>query len=113
MKLEVRPFGIRVVVIRPGDFHTGFTKGRRKLHPVEGSPYGKPFATALRIMENDEMSGPSPDPIARLLEHIITTRSPRFSYTVGSATQRFLIGTRHVLPWPVFERMIRMYYRLA
>lgn len=30
LRMEVRPFGVRVVLVEPGDFRTGFTEQRRK-----------------------------------------------------------------------------------
>ncbi|MCC5859069.1 MAG: SDR family oxidoreductase [Ectothiorhodospiraceae bacterium] len=112
LRQEVRPFGIRVALIRPGDFRSGFTAHRRKVQPGDESPYRRQFDTALDITEKDELRGPSPERIAHLLEQIMNDPSPRFCYTTGSASQRFLIGTRRVIPFSLFERLVQAYYRL-
>ena len=38
LRMEVRPFGIQVAMIEPGDFATGFTAHRRMVASAPGSP---------------------------------------------------------------------------
>ncbi|MEX1058798.1 MAG: SDR family oxidoreductase [Natronospirillum sp.] len=109
---EIRPSGIKVVVIRPGDFNTGFTENRKKLPPVGDSPHGQAFSTALSIMEQDEVNGPAPEQVAKLLARLVASKSPNLCSTVGSVSQRLLIGLRLLMPMSLFERLLRAYYRL-
>jgi NAD(P)-dependent dehydrogenase (short-subunit alcohol dehydrogenase family) len=41
LRLEVAPFGIRVVLIEPGDFHTGFTANRRRTVGGDAAVYAQ------------------------------------------------------------------------
>lgn len=109
---ELRPFGICVVVVRPGDFKTGFTMSRRKIPPAKGSSNTQAFETAMDIMERDEANGPSPELVAKRLGLLVDSRSPPLYTTVGSASQRFLINLRLIMPMSLFERALRAYYRL-
>ncbi|MEX1214509.1 SDR family oxidoreductase [Saccharospirillum sp.] len=109
---EIRSSGIRVVVIRPGDFNTGFTANRKKLQPTAGSPHSQAYTTALGIMERDEASGPVPELIARQLARLLASKSPPLYTTAGSISQRFLIALRLLMPMSIFERLIKAYYRL-
>ncbi|WP_339801914.1 SDR family oxidoreductase [uncultured Marinobacter sp.] len=109
---EIGAYGISVVVIRPGDLKTSFTVNRKKIPPPEGSPNTRAFETALEIMEQDEANGPSPETVAKRLGQLIASKSPPLCTTVGSASQRFLISLRLILPISLFERALRAYYRL-
>lgn len=104
--------GIRVVVIRPGDFNTGFTANRKKLQPPAGSPHSQAYKTAPGIMEQDEENGPAPELIAMQLARLLASKSPPLYSTVGTINQRFLIALRLFMPVSIFERLIKAYYRL-
>lgn len=113
LRLEVRPLGVRVVVIQPGDYKTAFTKNRRLIgRSNEDGVYQKPFRSALERMTEDERSGPDPEEVARLLHRIVETRNPRLRYTVGKIDQRGAAWMKRLLPYSIIERGIRRYYRV-
>jgi NAD(P)-dependent dehydrogenase (short-subunit alcohol dehydrogenase family) len=97
LRVEVRPFGIGVVLVQPGDFRTGFTAARR-VAPHDGSPYAERTARALAIAAADEGAGADPQQVARLIARIIASRRPRLRYVVGPAAQEWLMRLRYVLP---------------
>lgn len=114
LRMEVHPFGIRVVLIEPGDFATGFTDARRRLrNAVEDGPYARAFAKALTVIEKDERGGASPESIGRLVARILDARSPRLRYTVGPMFQRVAVRLKSLLPSKVFEWALRQYYRVG
>jgi NAD(P)-dependent dehydrogenase (short-subunit alcohol dehydrogenase family) len=94
---EVRPFGIGVVLVQPGDFRTGFTAARRVANGA-GSAYAERAARALTIAASDEHAGADPQQVARLIARVITTRRPRLRYVVGPAAQEWLMRLRYILP---------------
>ena len=55
---EVRPFGIEVCVIMPGDIATGFTAARRKSCDGDVVYHGR-IARSVAVMEHDEQTGMS------------------------------------------------------
>jgi NAD(P)-dependent dehydrogenase (short-subunit alcohol dehydrogenase family) len=111
LRMEVKPHGVRVVLVEPGDFRTGFTAQRRKAQAAEQSVYAEHFKRALATMERDEHGGSDPAAVARLVERLINKPSPRLRYKVGSAWQKFAIGTlRVVLPQKLFEYLLAMSY---
>jgi NAD(P)-dependent dehydrogenase (short-subunit alcohol dehydrogenase family) len=94
---EVRPFGIDVVVVQPGDFRTGFTSARRVANH-NGSAYAERAQRALTIAARDESAGADPEQVATLIGRIVTARRRRFRYVVGPAAQEWLMRLRYVLP---------------
>ncbi|MBU0544610.1 MAG: SDR family oxidoreductase [Proteobacteria bacterium] len=113
LRIELLPFGIRVVLIEPGDFHTGFTANRKKAAQSEiNETYRKKFARAVSIMEKDELNGPLPVKIAKLIERLIDNPSPRLRYTTGQTGQRLLVKLRNILPHKITEFLLMKYYGL-
>lgn len=114
LRAEVGPYGVRVVMIEPGDFHTGFTDQRQSVAAAATSVYHARYRTALGVMEADETGGATPDAIARLLERIINMRSPKLRYLAGPFMQKLgVLVLKRLLPQRWFERLISGYYRIA
>lgn len=113
LRMEVKPWGVHVVLIQPGDFRTGFTRNRIKTTASGQNPdYAAPFTRALAVMEKDERQGPSPEKLARLLERIITHPAPRLRYTAGTMPQRIGVLLKRVLPGRLFEWLMMATYKL-
>ena len=56
---ELRPFGVTVCAVMPGDIHTGFTAARRKV--AEGDEiYAGRISRSVKRMEHDEQTGMDP-----------------------------------------------------
>lgn len=111
LRLEVRPFGIDVVLIEPSDFKTGFTDSRRiAAAAMEGSAYGGRFGDVMAIAERDERMGSDPSAVAALLERIIRSRRRRLRYTVGDPLVRVTPLVKRLLPWQLAEPLMRSYW---
>jgi len=114
LRMEVRPFGIRVVIIEPGDHKTAITQNRR-LSGVPGDPdaYRASFEAALGKTAQDEQSGPGPEQIASLLYRIVNKRNPRLRYTIGPMPQRAAVWLKRLAPYSIVEYGMRTYYGLG
>ncbi len=113
MRIEVKPFGIRVVLIEPGDFKTQFTANRimaKGFH--KNSVYAGRFETALSLMENEERNGKDPHQLALLVEKIINQPNPKVRYTIGKLEQRFSTLYKRWAPSLMYERSFMKYYKL-
>ncbi len=114
LRMEVRPFGIRVTLIEPGDMRTEFTAHRvRVAASGEGSAYRARFERTLQVMETDEQHGGSPEAVALLLERILRSPNPAPRYRVGPAFQRLAARLKGILPGRLFEWALAQYYRLS
>jgi NAD(P)-dependent dehydrogenase (short-subunit alcohol dehydrogenase family) len=111
LRLEARSFGIRVVLIEPGDHRTGLTQNRRMAEASEkDSVYYTRVQRAVNRMARDEQTGPEPDRVARLAYRIMNTRNPRLRYPVGPATQRAAVWLKRMMPYAVVEKVMTRYY---
>src|ERR1700729_80616 len=66
LRMEVRPFGIQVVIIEPGDHKSALTENRTKMSGGTDA-YSVSYQAALARTAHDEQNGPGPDQVARLL----------------------------------------------
>ncbi len=113
LRMEVRSFGIRVVLIEPGDFRTSFTDNRQYAAlSQERSPYLESFRRTIKVVESDERNGSSPEEIGRLLVRILRHSSPRIRYSVGGISQRAAAVLNDVLPGRIFEWTLMKYYKV-
>lgn len=85
LRLELHAFGISVSVIEPGFFrsnlHNAFEFAEPAIHD-----YDKMRTRALHVFEKSIEEGKTPEPVAQIVEKILTARKPRFSYPVGTNT---------------------------
>jgi NAD(P)-dependent dehydrogenase (short-subunit alcohol dehydrogenase family) len=111
LRLEVRQFGVHVVLIEPGDHRTGFTDNRRRTADSKSNPaYSARFHRAVEHMEADERSGPEPEAVARLLLRIVKKARPRLRYTAGPTPQRAAVWLKRLTPYAVVEKLMDFYY---
>lgn len=87
---ELRPFGVRVAALLPGDVKTGFTAARHKCRE-ELPLYGETIRKAVAAMEKDEQNGMPPQQVARAIVKLARQKHPRPLTTVGGKYQLFMI----------------------
>lgn len=79
---EVKPFGITLTALQPGDIRTGFTDARRKITEGDGE-YGGRIGRSVARMERDERGGMSPDAAGRYIARIALKRRVKPVYAIG------------------------------
>jgi NAD(P)-dependent dehydrogenase (short-subunit alcohol dehydrogenase family) len=107
LRLETRRFGIRVVLVEPGDFRTNFPMARRLTQASSAnSAYRDALEKARVAQERDELHGPSPEPIAYLIDRILRKQNPRARYSIGLWSQRIVVPCKRYLPQRLFEWLL-------
>ncbi len=106
---ETHSSKVKITMIEPGDFKTGFTEKREIPKTVTKSTN---FQTTLKIIENDENSGQDPIMIGKLLNKIINTSNPRLRYTVGALDQKLAVFLKRLLPNRLFDWIIMKHYKV-
>ncbi len=108
LRLEVKPLGINVVLVEPGDHRTKLTANRRI---TAASTYAPRSTQAIARMANDEQHGPDPIRVARLINKILNTTNPRLRYTTGPMPQRAAVFLKRLAPYSLVEKIMHLYYR--
>lgn len=104
LRLETRRFGVRVVLIEPGDFQTQLPAMRRTTQAAEANDtYRDAFAKFQAQQAKDEAAASTPEPVALLVEKILRSARPRLRYSVGMLGQRIVVPLKRLLPQRLFE----------
>ncbi len=113
LQLEVRPFGIRVVMVDPGDIATEITIHRMASQGLGAeSPYRGVLDRAMRFQAASEEHGWKVDRLARMIAGIAASRRPRFRYTPGPLVERLGPLLRPLIPNRLFHRILASFYHL-
>ena len=105
---ELRPFGISVCAVMPGDIRTGFTAAREK--SIRGNDlYAGRIERSVGRMERDEQNGMSPDTVGAFLCRVAHKRSIRPLYTIGLSYRLVCLLIR-LLPASLVNRIIYTLY---
>jgi short-subunit dehydrogenase len=114
LRMEVKKFNIKVVLINPGDFHTNNSANRRGfLAPaIENDPYNEQFKKTLEIIEKDEAGGWEPSVLARKIVRIVNSNYPRNKYIIASFEQKLAVVLKYVLPGKIFFRILEDHYKI-
>ena len=112
LRLETKSFGIQVVVLRPGDFATGFTGSRKKVADEAALQAYPVYQVAIDKVEHDENGGLKPVVLARKISQIIRKNNPRNGYVVASFEQKLSVLLKRILPGQWFAKVLGSYYGL-
>ena len=111
--MELKPYGISVTMIEPGDFKTGFTGSRVFAEAANSSSeYAQRCERAITVMAHDEENGADPRQLAQLLVRVIDSAQPALNYRVGLFMQKFLVGLVSFLPDSVTEKILISTYKI-
>ena len=79
---EIRPYGVTVTAVQPGDIATGFTGAREK--SIEGDEaYQGRISKSVAKMEHDEQHGMKPERAGRYVAKVAMKKHPKPVYTIG------------------------------
>ena len=97
LAVEVKPFGIQVGAILPGDIKTDFTKHRVQPPVIKENLYEERIKKSIGRMEKDEQNGMSPLVIAKKIHRLIRRKHIPLSSTAGISYKTIRI-LKKVLP---------------
>jgi NAD(P)-dependent dehydrogenase (short-subunit alcohol dehydrogenase family) len=111
MSQEVMQFGIRVVMIEPGDFRTGINENRKVSAHVDPA-YGGQSDDVLRQICEEVANAPTPEAIGKRIVAILRDERPFLRYRVANLMQRFSLTLMRTLPGRWFEYLVMRHYRM-
>ena len=111
LRQEVRPFGIKVAMIEPGDINTNFNNATQ-FSEREESAYKKWTDASWKTIDVNLQKAPPPEVIAKKVLKIVRSRNPATRYPAGDfLSERFPFLAR-LLPDRVKEWAIRLFYNI-
>lgn len=110
LRMEVKPFGIKVAVIDPGDIHTGFTDARKTARAaLTGSVYQARHEKAVKEMIRSETAGPGPQVVVREFARILNSANPPIRIVV-TLQYKAVAVLKRVLPAKWVEAIVEKMY---
>lgn len=101
LRMETRPFGVRVILIEPGGVRTNFnavaTQNAQRFATDTTSPYHHYFEPLNRFITQATASSSPPETVAKVILHALTTRNPRARY-VATLDARLMLAVMLRLP---------------
>jgi NAD(P)-dependent dehydrogenase (short-subunit alcohol dehydrogenase family) len=112
LSAEVKQFGIKVSMVEPGDFATGFTGSRHNSTATLDDPdYGPVFRNTLAIIEKEENGGLKPEVLAKRIAHMVEQKNPPLRKVVSNFEQRLSVIIKRILTGNQMVDVLRSYYK--
>ncbi len=96
LRMEVKDFGIKVTVVEPGDTKTGFPLNRQYSEDSKESAYKNSQKSVEKMME-DELNGPGPETVVKVVKRLIKRKNPPVRVTVGFS-YKLIVFLKRLLP---------------
>jgi NAD(P)-dependent dehydrogenase (short-subunit alcohol dehydrogenase family) len=113
LRMELKPFGIDVVLIEPGPIITEWNEIARDslLERSGGTDYAKYARRAHKVLTEFDKPGraSTPEAVARKIRKAATTRRPAARYPVGRGA-RIVTGSRDHLPDRLYDQVVSRLY---
>ena len=111
LALEVKPFGIQVMLVEPGDHRSGSDKYRPHAAAMsESSPYAAAYESATEQIHHDETNGSDPDVLGRKIARTLDRERIPFRKRIASPDQHMAVYIHRFLPAKLNAAILRSYY---
>lgn len=105
---ELRPYGITVCAVRPGDIRTGFTAARQKSIRGDDAYKGR-IARSVSRMERDEQNGMKPETAGAFICRAALKKNSKPLLTIGFSYKLFAV-LQKLLPCRLVNRIVYWMY---
>ena len=105
---ELRPFGISVTAVQPGDIKTEFTSARKKSYDGDDI-YGGRISKSVSGMEKDEINGMRPETAGEYIASVALKKNVKPLYAIGF-TYKLLSVLCKIFPCGIRNRIVGMLY---
>lgn len=109
LRLELKPFGIKVCAVEPGDTRTSFTERRVFTKKTAHTVYREPLERALYEMIRSELSAYGPERCAKTILKIAQKKNPPVRVSVG-LDYKLLYLLAKIMPLRIKEFVLRKMY---
>lgn len=109
---EVHSFGIKIVIVEPGDHDTDQAANRIIIKDAYTEPdYSARFKSTMAVIYSDETSGNDPHKLAVRILRIIRSKKPRLRYAIGSKSNLLAVLVKKIIPGRWFEKIMISHYK--
>lgn len=109
MRIELKPFGVKVSMVEPGDTRTGFTSSRQFTAASKDSDYKPYFTKSINTMIESEQNGPGPEKVVSAVVRIISMKNPPIRITAGFS-YKLIVFLKRILPSRLVEFILSRIY---
>jgi len=111
LSMELKPFGIRVCLVQPGDFATSINDNRMVAKSVDLKLYPDFYRMNERVKEEVNSSW-SPELMGKYILRLIHSKNPPLRKRVAPFLARFSIFLRRILPGRWYEQLLMKFYKV-
>ncbi len=109
LRIELKPFGIGVSAVLPGDTKTAFTANRFQPNVVEDDLYKDRIKRSIQKMEHDEQNGMSPESVVKVINKLVNRKNMPILVTVGFSYKVLVLLSRILPKRLVYWIITKMY----
>jgi short-subunit dehydrogenase len=107
LRMELQPFGVRVVIVEPGPVRSGFAdRAMAALPPHARAHYASAYTRADALRASTDRHAVEPERVARVVRNVIASRRPRARYLVP-AWYELLFALGRLVPTRWLDRLFR------
>ncbi|MGN0778160.1 MAG: SDR family oxidoreductase [Aristaeellaceae bacterium] len=111
LAMEVKPFGIQVCLVEPGDHRSGSQRYRLQASAMGAdSPYAQDFARGIAAIHRDEANGSDPDRLGCRVAALLQKKRMPLRACIASIDQWGAAMLHRLLPGRCMNTLIRCYY---
>ena len=107
---EVRPYGLDVVIVEPGNIATTIAQSRRVTDAARAKSAYPQTTSLLETIASEEHAGSDPQVVARLVAKVLAARRPRLRFSAGPVSERLAPWVKRLLPNRVIRALVRSHY---
>jgi len=111
LQMEVKRFGIQVMLIEPGDHSGGSQRYRHRVNKSNCLPiYEKDREKVITAVHRDETAGLSPDRLGNILVRTLKRKRIPFRLRIAKPDQRLAVYLHNFFPNRLLFRILSAYY---
>ena len=112
LRMEVKPFGIEVMVVEPGDHKSGSSLYRRHgKNMAPSSPYWDAYQKGTAVIAHDEENGSSPKALGKKVARALKKKRLPGKMCIAKWDQHLAVMLHDALPVKLFSAFIASYYK--
>jgi NAD(P)-dependent dehydrogenase (short-subunit alcohol dehydrogenase family) len=108
LRLEMQPFGVKVVLIEPGSYQTNIWSSGKQVAVKSlqlNSPYQDYLQSIERYIKEGENRFGNPLEVAAKISEIAVMENPNIRYPIGRGVKTSIF-LKNFLPWRLWEKII-------